>query len=64
MSKEYRTVKSSKDVGTVSREDAAVAIRELNEGRLRSRDGKSDTGRFSAVKKSEGRVSGYGVKKG
>ena len=64
MSREYRTVKSSKDVGTVSRAAAALAVRELNEGRLRSREGKSDASRFSVARKRDDRVSVADVKKG
>ncbi len=48
MSREYRTIKSPKHVGSVSREEIATAIRSLSEGKPGSRSGKSDTGRFAA----------------
>lgn len=61
MQKEYRTVKSSNHVGTVSREAVATAVRDLNAEKQRTRTAKSSTGRFS-IKKS-GHLSSYALKK-
>lgn len=62
MTRKYRTVKFSKDVGTITHEEALKAVRELNEGKLRHGTGQADGGHFASARK-DALSSGYGVKR-